>query len=146
MRQVTALPVFWNAGREGAPPPDVAELARGETNLYTAMLWLMKSGAYSVDVSVAGPQGQGVLIVPVNASATNTRPMPRSFAVLLCVLGLLLFAAAVKIAGALFGESVLEPGAAPDLRPVARRCRISRLAFGLCLTMRSRSSCVRSKP
>src|SRR6185436_17568941 len=34
-RRVTALPVYWEAGREGAPPPDVAEPVRGETNLYS---------------------------------------------------------------------------------------------------------------
>ncbi len=32
--RVTALPIKWNAGRQGAPPPDVAKPVAGETNLY----------------------------------------------------------------------------------------------------------------
>src|SRR4051812_3464807 len=30
VRRVTALPVFWKTGREGAPPPDEATPVRGE--------------------------------------------------------------------------------------------------------------------
>ena len=29
VQRVTVLPVFWRAGREGAPPPDEARLIRG---------------------------------------------------------------------------------------------------------------------
>src|SRR5688572_29952239 len=67
VQRVSVLPVFGRAGREGSPPPDEARLVRGETNLYSAELWLMKSGAYSVDVTVEGPRGQGTLVVPVNS-------------------------------------------------------------------------------
>src|SRR5207244_11011101 len=55
VQRITVLPVFWRAGREGAPPPDLARLVRGETDLYLAELWLMKPGAYSVDVTIEGP-------------------------------------------------------------------------------------------
>ena len=58
VQRVTVLPVFWRAGREGAPPPDEARLVRGETNLYSAELWLMKPGAYSVDVTDRGAARQ----------------------------------------------------------------------------------------
>src|SRR5213594_4381745 len=83
VERVTVLPVFSGAGREGAPPPDEARLVRGETNLYSAALWLMKPGGYSVDVTVEGARGKGTLIVPVNAMATNTRPMSRGYASML---------------------------------------------------------------
>jgi len=73
VHRVTVLPVFWRAGREGSPPPDEARLVRGETNLYSAQLWLMKPGAYSVDVTIEGARGKGTLVVPVNSMATNTR-------------------------------------------------------------------------
>ena len=33
VQRVIVLPVFWKAGREGAPPPDVARRVRGETNM-----------------------------------------------------------------------------------------------------------------
>ena len=45
VQRVTVLPVRWNAGRKGAPPPDEAALVRGETNLFNAELWLMTSVA-----------------------------------------------------------------------------------------------------
>jgi len=86
VQRVTVLPVFWRAGREGAPPPDEARLVRGETNLYSAELWLMSPGAYSVDVTVEGPRGKGTLVVPVNSMATNTRPMPRAHVIILSAL------------------------------------------------------------
>lgn len=108
--RVTALPVYWDAGREGAPPPDVAERVRGETNLFSTALWLMTPGAYSVDVTVEGNEGKGTVIVPVNSVATTRNDMRLWFSAILVSLGALLFFGAVKLAGAAFGESVLEPG------------------------------------
>src|SRR5437667_5614058 len=113
VERVTVLPVFSKAGRQGAPPPDEARLVRGETNLYTAALWLMKPGAYSVDVTIEGSRGRATLILPVNSMATNTRPMSRGLGIVLSALAILLFLGALKIAGAIFGESRLDPGARP---------------------------------
>lgn len=112
VRSVNALPVFWNTGKKGSPPPDEARLIRGETNLYTASLWLMRSGAYSVEVAIDGAHGSGKLNVPVDAVATNTRGMSRPYAAMLIALGLLLFAAAVRLVGAVFGQSLIPPGEA----------------------------------
>src|SRR5207244_5227128 len=33
VQRITVLPVFWRAGREGAPPPDLARLDRKSTRL-----------------------------------------------------------------------------------------------------------------
>ena len=44
VQRVTVLPVYSRVGRIGAPPPDEAKLVPGETNLYSAALWLMKPG------------------------------------------------------------------------------------------------------
>jgi hypothetical protein len=115
IERVTVLPVFWNA-RKGTPPPDEAKLIRGETNLYAAELWLMKPGSYSVDVTVEGRSGKGTLVVPVNAAATNTRPMARGVAVVLAGLTLVLFFGGLGIARAVFCESRLEPGGVPTTR------------------------------
>src|SRR5258707_3230146 len=52
IQRVAVLPVFSRAGREGAPPADEAKLVRGETDLYSAALWFMKPGAYSVDITI----------------------------------------------------------------------------------------------
>src|SRR5215467_7362865 len=59
VERVTALPIKWNAGRQGAPPPDVALPVRGETNLYTAQLWFMEAGAQSVELEIAAASGVG---------------------------------------------------------------------------------------
>src|SRR5258707_14472331 len=73
----------------------------------------MKSGAYSVDVNIEGSRGKGVVVVPGNASATNTRPMSGPYRAMLVALGLALFLGGLKIAGMIFGESHLAPGAIP---------------------------------
>jgi hypothetical protein len=109
-KRVSALPVYWDAGREGAPPPDVAERVRGETNLFSTALWLMTPGAYSVDITVEGIEGTGTVVVPVNSVATARNKMRPWFSAMLVALGTLLFLGAVKLAGAAFGESLLEPG------------------------------------
>ncbi len=57
VRRVTVQPVRWDAGIEGAPPPDEAVLIRGEAHLYSAELWLMTGGSYSVYVRVEGANG-----------------------------------------------------------------------------------------
>ena len=135
VQRVTVLPVFWKAGREGAPPPDEAKLVRGQTNLYSAELWLMKPGAYSVDVTVEGPRGKGPLIVPVNSMATNTRPMSRGYGIMLLALASVLFLGGLRIAGAIFGESRLDPGVLPTRKDRwrGRRLdkRVSRARIGL---------------
>lgn len=110
VQRVTALPVFYRAGRKGAPPPDVAERVRGDTNLFTATLWFMDSGAYSVDVNVEGLKGSGTAIVPVNSVATTRNEMKPWFRSLLLGLASLLFVGAIWLSGAAFSESILEPG------------------------------------
>lgn len=57
--QVSVLPVHWEVGTKGAPPADQAKLVSGETNLFSAELWLMDFGAYSVFVNVEGAKGRG---------------------------------------------------------------------------------------
>lgn len=114
VRRVTALPVFWKAGRKGAPPADEAILVRGETNLYATTLWLMKVGAYSVEVAVEGLRGGGSVTVPVNSIAISRRAMSPWFSAMLGAVGLVLFIGAVRIAGAAFGEATLDPGVVPS--------------------------------
>ena len=131
VRSVNALPVFWNAGKKGAPPPDEARLVRGTTNLYAANLWLMRSGAYSVEVNIEGAHGSGTLNVPVNAVATNTNGMTRPYAAILTALGLLLFAGAVRLVGATFGQSLVPPGESPGRSQIWR----GRIAMALAILL-----------
>ena len=114
--KVTALPIKWNAGRQGAPPPDVARLVRGETNLYSAQLWFMEPGAQSVELEITGGLGPGHVIIPVDAIARRVLTMPKGLGALLVVLGLILAGMLLGIIGAAVRESVLGPGVEPHRR------------------------------
>jgi hypothetical protein len=116
VERVTALPMKWNTGRQGAPPPDVAKPVPGETNLYAAQLWFMESGAHSVEIEIAGAKGTGRVIVPVDAVARRVLTMPRYLGGSLVVLGFLLLALLVSIIGAAVRESGVHPGATPSRR------------------------------
>jgi hypothetical protein len=113
VERLTALPIKWNAGRQGAPPPDVARLVRGETNLYSAQLWFMEPGAQSVELAISGTLGTGRVIIPVDAVARRVLGMPQALGGVLALLGLLLMALLLSIVGAAVRESVLEPGLEP---------------------------------
>src|SRR5947207_14211063 len=91
----------------------------------------MKPGDYSVDVTIEGSRGRGTLVLPVNSMATNTRPMSRGLGVVLSALAILLFLGALKIAGAIFGESRLEPGARPTKKDQWRGRGAMGLAAGV---------------
>src|SRR5438445_5802951 len=113
VQRVTALPIKWNAGRKGAPPPDVARRIRGETNLYNAQLWFMEGGAQTVELEITGVSGIGRVTVPVDAVAKRVLRMPAMLGGMLLVLGLLLVALLLSVIGAAVRESVLEPGIGP---------------------------------
>ena len=110
VRRVSVLPVRSDVGSKGAPPPDDARLVRGETNLYTAQLWLMTLGSYSVFVNVEGDQGGGRVIVPVNAMALAQRPMPQVMKAFLLGLGSVLIVLALSVIAAAAREGTLSPG------------------------------------
>jgi hypothetical protein len=113
VEQVTALPIKWNAGRNGAPPPDVAKSVPGETNLYHAELWFMESGAQSVEVEIRGASGIGRVTIPVDAVARRVLNVPRMLGVILLLTGFILVAFLVSLVGAAVRESVLIPGWQP---------------------------------
>ncbi len=133
VERITVLPVHWRAGKGGSPPPDDALLVRGETNLYHATLWLMASGAYTVNVHVTGAAGAGDVMVPVNSIATARLAMPPWYGGLLIALASLLFLAAVKLVGAAWGEALLAP-ADPIVPEVRRRSRLAMAGATLLFT------------
>jgi hypothetical protein len=120
VHRVLVVPVFWDPKTAAPPPPDVAEPVPGDSTLYSAALWLMRAGAYSVQVTIEGPEGPGTTLVPVTAVATQRLELRIPLAILLLCLGALLFAGAVTLIRAAARESVLEPGAAPDRRDTLR--------------------------
>lgn len=114
VRRVLALPIKWNMGKKGAPPPDVAEPVRGEQGLYATQLWFMEGGAHGVEVILEGASGDGRVLVPVNSIATRVLVLPGYLGWPLAGMGLVLVALLVSIAGAAVRESVLAPGEAPS--------------------------------
>jgi hypothetical protein len=116
IQQVTALPIKWNTGKKGAPPPDVAKPVHGETNLFNAQLWFMEGGAQSVEVEVRGTSGTGRVTIPVDAVARRVLTMPKGLGSMLAVLGITLVAIFLSIIGASVRESALEPGLDPTQR------------------------------
>ena len=116
VRKVSALPIKWNMGKKGAPPPDQALPVPGEEGLFAAQLWFMEGGAHGVEVVLEGSAGEGRVLVPVNSVATRVLALPNSLGWPLAGMGLLLVALLVSIAGAAVREGVLAPGALPSRR------------------------------
>jgi len=133
--QVSALPIKWNAGKQGAPPPDIAQPVRGEDQLYSTQLWFMEGGAHGIEVTLAGKQGESRVLVPVNSTATRVLNLPKYLGTALAGLGLVLATLLVSIAGAAVRESVLTPGQTPSLgrRWAARSAVTGSAALVTCL-------------
>ena len=120
VRRVLVLPVYWDPKTAAPPPPDVAARVPGDSMLYSAALWLMLDGSYSVQVTVEGEKGSGATLVPVMAMATRRLALDRPLGAVLLAFGGLLVAGALTLIGAAVKESVLEPGAVPDRRRTLR--------------------------
>ena len=108
--RVVVRPVFWRAGVKGAPAGDEAEPVRGARGAYLGQLWLMTSGAYVVNVTVAGAAGTGSVDIPIAAVATGQLPLSGGLKLLLGVLGMLLIAGLVAAVHSAVGESLVPPG------------------------------------
>ena len=126
-QRVLVLPVYWDPRTAAPPPPDVAQHVPGDTTLYSAALWLMTGGSYSVQVTVEGAAGSGTALVPVMAVATRRLGLEKPLGAALLALGAFLFVGAVTLIGAAVRESGLDPGATPD----SGRTRRSRVAMGV---------------
>lgn len=131
---VTAQPVQWDAGPEGAPPADVAQPVRGQPGLFTARLWLMTANSYDIRVAVSGPAGRGTVAVSVSTTASRRLEMRSGMTVALVALAALLFAGLLSLVGAGVRESVLAPGEPPRARD-RRRARLAMAATAAVLAV-----------
>src|SRR5437667_7760277 len=127
IQRVLVLPGFWAPRTAAPPPPDVATPVPGDSTLYSAALWLMSSGSYSVRVTVEGSAGTGTTLVPVMAVATRRLALDKPLGATLLALGAFLCVGALTIVGAAVRESGLEPGLEPDRRRTVR----ARVAMGV---------------
>ncbi len=114
VRSVTVLPLRGGIPTAALPPADTAKPVAGSPGLYSAQLWLMGFGAYSVRVKVTGTAGEGVAIVPVTAVANRRLELRGPLALALMALGAFLVVGALSIVGAAARESGLAPGEEPD--------------------------------
>lgn len=114
LQSVLVLPLRGGRPTAEEPPPDSAKPVPGARDLYSAQLWLMEGGAYSIQVAVRGAAGSGSVIVPVNSIATRRLGFDTPLAIALLGLGAFLFVGAITIVGAAVRESVLAPGTEPD--------------------------------
>ena len=105
-----------DVGLEGAPPADIARPVPGEPDLYSAELWLMTPGSYSVHVTIAGAAGDGTVFVPVLAIPERRLDMSPGMAIGLSLVAAFLFVGAIIVCGAAVREGVLAPGTATDRR------------------------------
>ena len=112
--RISALPVRFNTGREGAPPPDEARPVANVPGLFRTELWFMEPGAYSVIIEIEGDRGTGEVMIPFDAIATRTLAMSRVLTLILIGLGVLLIGLASSIVGAAVRQAVLPPGASPS--------------------------------
>jgi hypothetical protein len=114
LQSVLVLPLLGGRPTTQDPPPDSALRVPGSSDLYTAQLWLMDGGAYSIRIEVAGTAGAGTVLVPVNSIATRRLAFDTPLAIALLGLAAFLFVGAITIVGAAVRESVLAPGTEPD--------------------------------
>lgn len=112
-------PVYWYAGDEGTPKADELNPVAGEPGHYSGMIWLMNSGASSIEIEVVGASGIGKILVPVMAVSTAQKEMPASLGYILFALCVLLVVLMVTIIGASVSDGIAIPGA--ELKRIRRR-------------------------
>ncbi len=115
VRRVTIRPVPFDTGPSGAPAPDVAKPVQGQPGLYSGALWLMKEGAYSIEISVEGDAGAGRTSVPVASLPTRVLPMGPGLLFLVLALAVFLVAGGLAIVFAAASQSTLPPGERPNV-------------------------------
>jgi len=130
--RVAPLPLT-GPGARFAPTPDVATRSPGQTNVFTASLWMMTAGAWQVRLDVEGSRGAGAASVPVPTLPQATLQMGRGLGALLVVLLALLAGGLVAIVAAVARDATLPAGATPDAR-ARRRGRIAGTAAACAVT------------
>lgn len=102
---VSFAPIASATAISNTPPAEAAQTVPGQTNVFTGELWLMTSGAYSIDIRVRGAAGEGDVQVPVNSVAIRRLGLPPYLGAALAVLAAVLILGGISIAAAAAGES-----------------------------------------
>ena len=97
-----------------SPPADIAEPIKGEKNMFSAQLWLMDFGSYSLDVRLYENQNVHRSSIPVNSIASKVIGMNQGTSILLSILLFILFFGAINIIRIAYKDSTELPGKNPD--------------------------------
>jgi hypothetical protein len=107
---VSAQPIYFYSGRNGAPSADPLQPVPGRPGQYTGSVWLMTDGSSGILLHVQGRSGRGELVVPIVAISTAEKKLPAITGYILVALGILLFVLLVTIIGASVAEGVTGKG------------------------------------
>jgi hypothetical protein len=122
---VTAQPIYFYSGRNGAPSADPLPPVAGMAGQFKGIVWMMNDGSSSILLHVEGRLGRGDLVVPIVAVSTAQKKLPVSTGYILVGLGILLFILLVTIIGASVADGITRRG-----EPVpAGRKRAGRIAI-----------------
>jgi hypothetical protein len=125
-------PIYFWFGDEGTPRSDEALPVKGETNRFEGQIWLMNSGATSVQVEIEGARGKGKLIVPVSATSTARRTMPEGLGWILAALGIFLVGVLTTIFGASVSDSLQPVGEKANAKTIRKRITGSVVGASFC--------------
>ena len=109
---LSAQPIFFYSGRNGAPSPDPLPAVAGQPGQYKGIVWLMNDGSSSILLRVSGPLGSGELVVPLVAVSTAQKKLPASTGYILAGLGALLFVLMLTIIGSSVADGLTRRGEA----------------------------------
>ena len=108
---ITITPMLLTGEASKHPPvADGMTKPSKDSQFFTGHLWIMATGSWQVRFVANGSQGQGVLSIPVPATANGTRKMQSSMGLMLAVLGIILVLGMVGIVGAAARDAQLAPG------------------------------------
>jgi hypothetical protein len=111
VRGLKAVPLYMvGEGSKYPPAADELQRSKDDPQFFTGQLWIMGSGSWQVRLEAEGPQGSGMIAVPVPAFATRTLTMQRTLGWFLFAVMVLLVGAFVSIMGAGSREGFLNPG------------------------------------
>jgi hypothetical protein len=116
---ITITPMLLTGDASKHPPvPDTMTKPSNDAQFFTGHLWIMATGSWQIRFVANGKEGQGVLCIPVPATAIGTRKMQGSMGLMLTVLGVILVFGMVGIVGAAARDAQLPPGtpASPNRR------------------------------
>ena len=120
VNNITITPMLLTGDASKHPPvPDTMTRPSNDAQFFTGHLWIMATGSWQIRFVATGDQGQGVLSIPVPATAIGTRKMQHGMGLMLAILGVILILGMVGIIGAAARDAQLPPGKTAP--PASRR-------------------------